>query len=584
MATALSVASVQRFGRGPTKLKVLKTTHPTLDLAYCERLMALYKGGRRLLQNPTVMRTVFPQHALESNASYRERCSRAFYDNDYALVINQVSAGLAQDPFTFDDGGAKVGKEGTEIPPYWKELLEDVRPPDSVGSPKCTMDQQERATAVVGMVQGWAWTLCDLPRPITDDNGQLVAQTALDQDRMDARRAYPVMYRADQVHHWGEHGNRITWLRTFEAAPLAGEPEQDVSAWTSYTWRVWDDNSITTYNLVLNGENKDRAGQKYDDDSVVMPTEVVPHTFGVVPWVRMDFSGESEETGTSLWIGDLIESRCRQLFNGACADEFMRLRAAFQQLYEFLGKEMGSPDVPISENQEDPNRASRSMSNRAPDIIQVRGAEDDAKFVCPDMGASSINRQALQEGRESIPRITGQLALASDTAGAIIKRSGDSKAMDAISQRVLMGSVGKIVLAHACAVCAMLARGRGDKPDSVPHGRGYEKLTIEDAASRIEERVALAGAPFNSATARAEHEIMCIRTVLGDAVDDEVMAKIREEVESTVTQDAINQANMPPVPPGHQLDETGRPVPLPPRTEPEGSPVKRMVGSKAKKK
>jgi hypothetical protein len=553
---------------GPTKLKVLRSTHEDLDLAYAERLHALYKGGRELLQNDRVMRVVFPKHALEADASYNERRARAFYDNDLALVINKISAGLAADPFKFDDGGAAKGvKEAPEIPPYWQEIMQDARPPMD-GGPKRTLDEIVRSCLVEGMIAGWGWMLCDLPRPPTDEAGNPIATSMSDQERLKTDRAYPVPYQVEQVLNWHEKDKRLRWVRTFEFEFDGENPEDDRGEFTIHTWKVWDQDHITTYRLVLDKNGKDKAGREWkEDDLVPLAEDPIPHTFGQVPWVRFDCRAPDQPT---FWLGDLLESRCRQLFNLACGDEYLRLSAAFQQLYEFLGKELGGPDETISEAQENPDRG---RSGRAPGIVQIRGAGDDARYVAPDVAGSALNRQALEEGREAIPRVSGQLALASDTSGAVLKRSGDSKAQDKVSEQVLMGQAGQRALAFGRAVTEMLARGRGDLPDTVPKTRGYENFDTEDASTRVEEHVAFATAPLKSATAAIEHEIMVTKAVLGEGADAEMMAKVREELEGTITQESIAQSNMPPVPPGHQLDESGKPVPLPPKKPEELNPT-----------
>lgn len=550
---------------GPTKLKILRRTHARLDLAYVAQLRAMYKGGRALLQDPAVMRRVFPKHTMESEASYKERCLRAFYDNDFALMINKISAMLAADPYVFDDGGKADGKEGDELPEYWKEIQDDARPP-TAGGTKRTFDQQLRTTITEAMVMGWAWTLCDLPSPELDEAGNPVAISALDQERAKADRAYPVPYRVDQVLDWREKGGRLLWVRTYEASIVGDRPEDDVTEYIRHTWKVWDDQEITTYVLELDSNDRDRDKKKWDPDDLVSPEGPAQrHTFGVVPWIRCDFDGDDDDV--VLWLGDMIEGRCRGLFNLANGDEWLRARCNYQQLYEFTAREYGGPDDPISENQENPGRAGRSMGERAPDIIQVRGSEDDAKYVSPDVACSAINRQALTEGREAIPRVTGQLALASDTSGAVLKRSGDSKAQDKVSEKVLAGVIGTRGRAHGDATKEMLARGRKEDPSKAPASRGYENFDTEDAASAVEEHVALATAPIKSATFQIEHQVVVARTILGDAATPEVMKKVRDELTSTVTQESIAQASMPPVPPGHELDKTGTPVPLPTSAE-----------------
>lgn len=540
---------------GPTKLKTLKETHPRLDLFQVRVLRALYKGGASLLKDHDVMAWVFPQHERESATSYAERKARAFYDNDFALVINNVTAGLAQDPIAFDDQSGPSGTDkssATAIPPYWAELMKHASPP--MVRVKKTMDEVIREIVTEGLVTGWGWVLCDLPR------ADPAIATLAEQDAAGALRAYPVPYRSDAVLNWEEDGGELRWVRSYSSTTPAVGPEQSRDR-ILHTWRVWDAQTITTYQLALDKDGKDEAGREWKDDDIVPPIDdPAPHTFGVVPWIRFDCSGDE---GPAMHIGGMIESRCRSLFNESCGETFLRMRNMFQQLYEFLGSEMGSPDQPVGENQEDPGRAGRDMRNRAPNIVQVRGADDDAKFVSPDMSGAAVNRQAIAEGREAIPRVTGQLALSTDTSGAMIRRSGDSKKQDKVAQLIVWGVVGKKALSFARSVLEMLARGRGDSEDSVPPARGYEHFDTEDASTRVEQHVALSTAPIHSATFQIEESILAAVAILGDGISADTKTRIRKDLESTITQDSIAMDNAPSIPPGHQLDDNGMPVPLP---------------------
>jgi hypothetical protein len=553
---------------GPTPLKVLRSTHPRLDPFYVRTLRALYKGGKTLLGDEDVMRQVFPKSTLESEGSYAERRARAFYDNDFALVINQISAGLAQDPLRFDDESGPTGTAPTakKLESYWTEIQKDATPPDDDG-PRKAFDSVIRETIVEGLVCEWGWILCDLPPPLEVEPGS--SSPALsDQEAAGKLRAYPVPVPCDQVLNWNEKGGTIRWLRMYTSELVQDEPEQEPK-WTRHTWKVWSATDVTTYQIDLDKEGKDTSGKKWEDDDVVSPiAEPALHSFGRVPWIRFDCGAPNEQ---SMHVGGMIESRCRSQFNQGAGEAYLRTRAMFQQLYEFLGPESSGPDREISDAQENVNRASKRMTSRAPDIVQIRGQDDDARFIGPEMSSAAINLQALNDGREAIPRITGQLALAADTTGAMVRRSGESKAQDKIAQEVLLGAVGKKGLAFGCGVADMLALGRGDAKKR-PTLRGYEHFDVDDAAARVEEHVALNTAQIKSATFQIEHQLMVALAVLGDGVTPETKKQIRQELSETITQDSINQSNMPGVPPGHELDEDGMAVPsrsLPPK-EPKG--------------
>lgn len=555
------------------QLKVLRSTNPRLDLFYVRTLRALLKGGKDLLRDEQVMSWCFPKTALEGAASYIERKNRAFYEPVFAMVINMILAGLAQDPLIFDDdsGPSGTGDPKQELDEYWAGLMTDATPPTV--PQKKTWDEIMREVCCEAISCEFGWVLAEMPKA-----DPLISSLA-DQERQGKLRAYLVPYRADQVLDWASKDSQFLWVKTVSSEMRQEDPTKP-RKYTTFTWRIWDANEITTYELTLDSENRDPSGQTWQDDSLVPPIDVTPHSFGEVPWRCFDANNPGEP---SLFIGGQIESLCRALFNASCNRDFLTTRALLQQLYEFLGPDMPGPDTPIATVQENPNRASRSMGTRAPDIVQIRGQDDEAKYVCPDIAVLSAIGNSTADLRESITRVTGQLALAADTTGAMIKRSGDSKSQDKIAQKILLGAIGTRLRSFAKACAELLALGRGDDKESVPPMRGYENFDAVDSSLIVEQHVALSTAPVNSALFQVEENLRTVRAVLGDGISPDLMARIREELESTITQDSINQATMPPVPPGHQLGEDGKPEPLPPKTPEEINPKSTKALAKASK-
>jgi len=523
---------------GPMKLRALRSVNPRLDLAYADRLRCMYKGGRALLRNPRVLEDVFPRHPLESAANYAVRCQRAFYDQDMAIAIGQILAGLAQDPIHFDDGGASVGKDAEPLPEYWANLQQDARAPGDGGAKKTFAEKIEQSIQEA-VICGMGWMLCDLPRPPTAPDGTSLITSRADEERWQADRAYPVPYRVDQVPDWGEDDDgTLQWVKTCTARDAAAGPGGERGVYTTYTWRIWDAETISVYQLTLDRDDKDPSQAKWEPDSVVPVLDEVPHTFGVVPWVCFDADVEDEPT---LWLADQLESRCRQIMGANNRDDHLNTIGSYPQLYEFLGAEAGGPDQIIPENQSNPWRATRSMALRGPDVIQVRGSGDTASFVEPTMAAHAANRESVQEGRDQIPRIVGMLALQNDTSGAMIRRSGESKQQDAKKSQIVMAAIGRRGRAFANAVKEMLARGRGEDISKLPALKGYENFDVDDASSIVDEHVALANAPVKSATFEIERQVKVAKAVLGSDTPPETMALIRDELESSITQEQFDE-------------------------------------------
>lgn len=582
---------------GGVPLKLLKSTHPRVNLFDLRVLRALYRGGKDLLGDAEVMKHVFPQHMGEKPNAYKERCARAFYDPEFAFVVNKIVAGLAMDPVVFDDAGESEGKQPGEpkvkaskpkppigeppggpeptakavtvtTPPkpkldeYWRDLQDDATPPHDDGEAK-PFDEVMNEAVNEALVSGWSWVLVDMPPKVE-------ATSLADQEKAGALDAYPVPYTAMQVTNWEERDNKLRWVLTANASPAPVEWFEE-RKYTRHTWRIWDATAIITLILDLDKDGKDPSGRKWEDDDLVpFDGDPVLHEFKRVPWVCFDFAKPGEQ---QMHVGGMIESRCRSLFNEQCGETFQRFRHMFQQLYEFLGKEYSGPDEPISAAQMNEGRAPVNWRNRAPDTVQIRGADDEAKFVSPDMSGADINRQSLQEGRDAISRVTGQLAMQSDTSGAMVRRSGESKAQDKIAEEIVLGKIGKKKRACAMAVVELLAIGRGidvDKGDKMPELRGAENFSVADTAAAVDEAVALSTVDIKSARFKIEHQFGLACDILGHRGTPDVRFEVREQLEAAITQDDVIQGAKPEIqftPDGQPIDKSkgleGVPPPLP---------------------
>lgn len=533
---------------GPITYGTLKATHPTVNLDRIRVLHALYRGGATLLGDPGVMVTVFPPYANEGSESYAERCRRAFYEPVLAQVINKIIAGLGQDPAQLDPPKPLPGEPGAdeladmkpedkpELDPFWARLARDATPPTDDGQAK-TLDQICRFVCCEALQARYGWILVDLPTV----DPTVVAKSRAEQDDAGGVRAWPIPYRADQVPDWEETDGVLIWVKSYSCTRPAPLPTRPRSI-TRHEWTIWTADGWTRYrveldkqgHVVANGENT-KAPPK--DEDVIAPLEWGDHPFGRVPWVQLDSSPSDEP---SMHIGDLIESQCRNYFNQACGDAYQRQRHFYQQLYEFLGSELPGIDETISEAQQDPGRA--SGKKRGPDIVQVRGKDDKAMYVSPNMDGADIAQAAIDDAREGIVRVTGQLALAQDVSGASIRRSGDSKKQDKIEEEVVLGAVGKKLLGFIRQVLVLLGAAV-DLP--APTVSGYENFDVESTADTVAEAVEVEGLDIPSARFQIEHKLAVALSVLGDSIDEAIRAEIREQLEGHITQDQIDNPPLP---------------------------------------
>lgn len=561
---------------GPIKYARLMQTHPRVDLKRLRRLRALYKGGAALLENAEVMDEVFPKHAHEGGASYDERKKRAFYENVFAQVVNKVVAALGQDPARLDPQPDDEGHvpEDAKVGDYWKQLQKDATPPNDDGEAK-TLDQICRAVACEGFVAGLAWVLCDMP-PSTG------AASRKEQEESGELNAYPVIYRADQVTDWYESKGTLQWVRSYTCQSLADDPTV-AREWTRHVWTIWTREGFTTYVLEVDRQGRGRDNNQIGPDTIVAPDPALSgvHAFGRVPWVCFDCAADDEP---QMHIGDLIESQVRNLFNQSCGDAFHRLRHMFQQLYEFLGPELPGMNEPLSEAQSDPGRA--RGRRRGPDVVQERGKDDDAKFVSPNMDGADVAKAAIDDAREGITRVIGQLALSQGTTTVGLGRSADSKKQDRIDEQVVYGAAGKKLIGFLRQVIKLLAIGRKDPDGDVPVAAGYESFDVNDVDDDVAQAVELEGISIPSATFQIERKFRLACSVLGDNIDQAIREQIREELAATITQD---QFTMPTMTDGIVQDDEpdgdedkpapGDPPPVPPKKS--SVPAKKPPPAKA---
>lgn len=532
-------ASQPNAARGAMMLKRLKQTHPRVDLGRIEILKAFYRGGNHLLGNSAIMERVFPKYVHEDDTVYAERKKRCFYENVFALVVNQLVAGLAQDPAKFDqkvraqaDPSAPV-ELPAPIDPYWLSVLEDATAASEDGSTQRSLDQVMRDVCCEGLVTGLGWVQADLPATDDPDDESLMMPTSLqEQEELGALRAYLIPWPTECVTDWEERGGKLLWLKTHECRRVALTPDAARDE-VEHVWTIWDSDSWTKYSVKVTP-----AQPMPGDETSVNASDSGDHSFGRVPFVRLDLmSGKG--FGTHLHVGDLIESLCRQYFNRQNGEAFQWMQLYFQQLYEFLGPESPGVDTPISDSQTDPARGRRV---RAPGRVQLRGKDDRAEFVGPQMGGADQGRNAQQDLRDSILRSTAQMALSQDTSGAMLGRSADSKKQDSVAQEILLGAIGKILLVFVRHTLSLLAIGRAGLdgvPEEPPRVSGYESFDVEDVTEKINNMVLADGISVPSATYQVEAKYQMALAHLGDSLDPEKKAQIYTELRQALTQDQL---------------------------------------------
>lgn len=526
---------------GPIAYGRLCKPHPRLDLLRIRMLKALYKGGHHLLGDAAVMEQVLGKIGDESEQIYRERKRRAFYENLFAMVINQTSAGLAQDP-------CRLTMRDDSSTEYWEEFSECATAHDDEGGDERSLDQVSRDIAVEALVCGWSWAQLDLPAL---ESEREEPSSLFEQEDSGLLSAYLVPWPTEAVLDWSEYQGKLRWVRTYECIVDDEDPAK-LRDLKTHVFVIWDATGWTRYEVL---EGKDHPLP--NPEIMISPASEGTHNFGRVPWFRFDVC----RSGAYLHIGDLIESLCRQYFNRCNGEAWQWTQYSFQQLYEFLAPEIGGIDTPVSEAQSNPARAKRGR--RAPGVVHERGHEDRAEYIGPDVAGAAAGRAATQDIRDAVLRVVAQMALSQDTSGAMLRRSGDSKKQDSVAQEILLGAIGKHLLVYIRQIVRAIAALTNQE---MPEVRGYERFNITDVDDVLNQAVLAESIDIPSATYKLEEKYRTAITHLGDGISDDIRSKIYEELSQAITQDQFMPSKAEPVPPELQQQEQ---EPVAPQEDPK---------------
>lgn len=497
--------------------KLLKTTHPEYDAGYWRRLRALYAGGKKLLGDLDLLHEIFPKHRDEHPSIYRERIRRAFYTPYAGEIVDHIMAALCSQPIKMTtEAEAGSAEEPGE---WWKEFYKDVSPQ---GGEKQGFRELLKECVLTAQQCRRAWVLVDIPTMISDD-GQAVAFTDRKaQEDAGALDAWAVEIQPECVVDWeDDESGKLIWVLIHTVDNSRGgllETRDYVTdRWTYYTRDGW-----------AKYAHRHKKTEPIKDTTVISLVAHGSHTFGEVPMCRFILP-------EGLWTMEKLEGLAREHFNKRSGLAWGELQSLLPELYEFLGPERSTSSpfgVPTSEAQEDPDRALTQA--RGQGFVQIRGADDDAKFVGPDTGPFTEARASCKETRDEMHRVTHQMALSTDNSAAALGRSGDSKAQDAAATAVVLQELGKMVRHFAEAIYRLVAIARGEPFADEWQAQGMEKFDELGVNEEIEQALVIDQLDLESPTFRRRHRFKLIKLKLGDDATQEDLDQIERELEQNI--------------------------------------------------
>lgn len=540
---------------GSIPLRLLCERHSEYDAEVWADCDALYKGGKALLRNPTVMQRLFPPHNAEAPQIYAERCKRAFYLNYSGTIINSLIAGLSSDPVRLAVAGvaADDGPEAAKVDQWWTDWAEEVTAPGADLEHRKSLHAFTCDAIRHASVKQGCWVLADLPRVAPTDADAVTDRAT--QDALKLRDPYLCLLDNEAVIDWDtDDDGTIAWAIVWGVERRRADPSRDAGSTRGlyvHTWTVWNRTGWTMYRLEVDPNKMPHP------NTPVPKVDNGPHPFtGRVPLIRLKLPD-------GLWSMGKLESAAREHFNKRNAVAWAEFKSLFAVLYEFMGPESPAAKVPVPEAQRDPKRAVNQVRGVA--HTQRRGAGDDARYIGPDVAPFKEARESCLELMREMHRLTHTLASSANTDSAALQRSGESKKDDRTDTQVVLEAFGMYGRALVASILDLVAIGRGEEEHGLD-AIGFEAFDISAVADRIAEAVQLfAGVPILSATFKRVYLERLYQVALGDDADQEMLDKIHEELQSAVTQEDIELGMAP----GSGLPGTPAAPEIDPNADPE---------------
>jgi hypothetical protein len=530
---------------------------------YWAECRALYAGGERLLADKAVLERLFPSHLHENPKIYEERKKRAHYYPYSGTIIDHLLAGLGTDPLRVsfaqvdEDGKRTLSPEAK----WWERWMLDVtdtaeRPSDyGLDDDDDGEDDDEGGTSIHSFIVDvlrealqtrTAWVLADLPTADPDAPAPVVT-SALDAERAKLSDPYLCVVPAEQVIDWqADARGRLQWAIIMTQEQLRATPK-DRRGMVRHTYVVWDAERWTKYELDVD------PAQPPSPEVEILPADYAAHGFGRVPIERFVMP-------EGLYAMGKLHSLAREHFNKRCAMSWAEYKSLYAVLYEFLGPEDNS-GMPVAMAQQDGGRATNQI--RGQGWTQVRGKDDDARFVGPDVAPFKEARESCNDAMREMHRVMFSMALSANMDKAALSRSGESKAQDSAATGVLLDAFGQLAIRFFRRILVLAALGRGEAPPKC-RAEGLEQFDVAGTADAITEAVELLnGVPILSPLFRELYLARVYTKVLGDLTHDQ-QTKIREQIREAISNEeaAIAGGLMPGLAAGTAPKPGEKPTPL----------------------
>lgn len=481
--------------------------HPSYDPEYWERLECLYKGGKELLENKSVMDKIFPKHRGEHPEIYRERRECAHYIPFAGEIVGNTVMGVFSDPMNVG-----MEEEDANLPEFYAEFVEDTSRPGK--KTQCSMAEFVSKMLLDALIKQCAWAQVDLPRV----EGEFADRQK--EDAAGARRAYLVSITPENVIDWEvDEDDDLIWAITKKQTNRRSSPDSDRSKITE-EFTVFDREGFQVF------EHTYDADKPPDENTRVRLVADGPHTFKAVPLIRLKLPH-------ALWAMNKMESACRALLRDLNSLEWAVRQSLHQELYEFLGSEYGDLMKKVGEAQGDAKRAINQQ--RGQGYVQLRGADDSAEYVGPPTEGFEFALKLVNSHRDEMHRVNNQSGVNSDITAASKQQSAEAKREETASAENLYRETGKHVREFTKDLLQAAAAGRNedDKLDGVDI-TGLTKFNERTTEGHLENATLVQGLEIASPTFQRAFQLDAAKVHGADFLSPGQIETIEEELEANI--------------------------------------------------
>lgn len=521
-------AQAQPAGTFPKeiKYKVLKERHVEYMADFWMRCRALYAGGPKLLENKDLLKKIMPKHGKEEDGIYQERQSRAFYIPYAGSIIDKLVAELMSKPITFEleettasatDGGVAGAStdtaegEDTELPQYYSDLIKNCGRPGGV---KQSFNQFARDQMFTALQCRTAWALVDMPKQ--PEGGYA---NRAEQDKAGALNAYICAIEPECVVDWEEaEDGELEWVLVQDLICKRKGIDKNRNMVT-LRWRYFTKDAWAVYELEYDKIKKPQGPSDMEDVKLVDDGK---HSFGKCPVRRMQLP-------EGLWAMGKLEAMARAHMNQRNALSWGQLKALFP--VPVLYAQAPVANDPVSEDM------GRAQQTHGPGYLRVLAEKDRLEYFSPDAAPYQAASEDLSVLRDEMHRVLHSMAQSVDNSGAALQRSADSKSIDQAAAAVILRALGVFLREHLEELLSLIATGRKD--NHAFSAKGADNFDDVTLSQLVLDAVGLETVSIPSAHFQKKFKLKLAKLALGaDATEDD-LEKIKEELESTQTQDEL---------------------------------------------